>query len=379
MNSYILSFLSRDKWRSLATILGVAIAAFAIFILLSLSHGFLSFVESQLSIFGHDMVMFLGNKATSGFDLNLRVFFDERDIAFFKAMGAAAPLSFGKALVEYREEEATITVICTPPTLYSFWPNYYDFEAGRGHKGEGEAVLGYNVAHEVFERDVKVGKRILIEGKEFKVVGILKKLGSALSGGRNDDDVIIVSEEECHRLFPQLYEEGHYASIIVKGNPERIKEEGMTYFKKRYGKDAENIEVIDEAFIRERVGKVTTSVGALLSLFSLAALFIAALGVLNTMYTSVYEKKKEIGILKALGAKEGFILSLFAAEAFILSLVGVTVGTGAGMAVAPHIPYAAPHLWAYVGATLLPIATAVLSAVIAAHPLARKNPVELLW
>jgi len=194
-------------------------------------------------------------------------------------------------------------------------------------------LLGNNFAKKTkFDKAVKVGKTINIEGKDFEVIGILEGSGSLMM-----NDAVIIFHDEVKDLLNI----GDEIDIIgVKVENARIAEETAERIEKALRKDR-NLKKGEEDFSVETpsqvLGAVTnilTAVNAVVVGIAMISLIVGGIGIANTMYTSVLERKKEIGTMKAIGAKNSDILLIFLIESGLLGLVGGVIGAllGAGIA-----------------------------------------------
>ncbi|MBT4135701.1 ABC transporter permease [archaeon] len=195
----------------------------------------------------------------------------------------------------------------------------------------GKVVLGQDlVKKSVFDKEVKVGKTIKIQGQEFEVAGILKKSGNFQVNG-----IVLLMEEDLKNIL----EIGDEWDLIVAQveEPKEIKEVAEK-IKRNLRRDRDLGEDDDDDFSvetpLEAVGAVTdiiNSVNIVVVGIALISLIVGGIGIANTMYTSVIERKKEIGTMKAIGAKNSDVLSIFLIESGLLGLVGGIIGVLIGV------------------------------------------------
>jgi len=209
-----------------------------------------------------------------------------------------------------------------------------DFASGRFfNKVEEEqaspvAVIGADIKEALFGNENALGKSFRMYGKKLKIIGVLKKEGEGV-GPSNDGRVFISHTFARSIINPSK----SFTAIIVAPQPsaeikELIDKIRLYLRKKRKLKPAE----IDNFFVNnintvkdqvEQITKVLRLGGGFLALFSL---LIGAFGIANIMFVSVKERTNQIGIQKALGAKNSFILWQFLFEAMFLSLIGGILG-----------------------------------------------------
>jgi len=210
-------------------------------------------------------------------------------------------------------------------------------EIGQGRflkKGDsGKVVLGSGFAKEgKFGKELRVGKNVLINGKSFEVVGILKETGRfGLSG------IILMMNHDLEKLL-EIDKNKEYdmivAQVINKDKIEQVADE----ISRKLRRDR-NEDIGEESFSVETPAQALESVNTILNVVNLIvisiagiSLFVGGVGIANTMYTSVVERTKEIGIMKAIGAQNKDILIVFLIEAGLLGLIGGIVGAVIGLA-----------------------------------------------
>jgi putative ABC transport system permease protein len=194
-----------------------------------------------------------------------------------------------------------------------------------------KVVLGKDlVKKSVFDKEVKVGKSIKIQGQEFEVAGILKKSGNFQVNG-----IVLLMEDDLKSI---LDIDDEYDLIVAQVEEPKEIREVADRIKKDIRSDRNIGEDDDDDFSvetpLEAVGAVTdiiNSVNVVVVGIALISLIVGGIGIANTMYTSVLERKKEIGTMKAIGAKNSDVLMLFLIEAGLLGLVGGIVGVLIGV------------------------------------------------
>lgn len=198
------------------------------------------------------------------------------------------------------------------------------------------AVLGADVVEDLFGWDNPVGQRIKIKGKRFTVIGALEAKGGLQAMGMGFDDILVIPITTYHtKIFNQHTTSGEPAVnfIAVQVASAEVIDEAIgeisDVLRKRHriaeGKDDDFAIVTQEevvGILEQVTGVFTLFLGAIAGI----ALLVGGIGIMNILLVSVTERTREIGILKAVGAKRGDILLQFLLEAAILSLVGGGVG-----------------------------------------------------
>ncbi len=258
-----------------------------------------------------------------------------------------------------------------------------------GDRDKKNIVVGYNFyANKVgFDKKVEVGDKILIQDKNFKVIGIMKKKGSFIF-----DNIVFMNSESLEELMGYGDEVGLIAVIVKdKSLMEKAKKEIEDLLRKRrkVKKGEEDFEVSTPEAALDTVNDILRGVQIFVAIIAFISVFVGAIGITNTMTASVLERKKEIGIMKAVGAKNSQIFSQFLIESGFLGLVGGIIGAIFGTLIGIFGTHAINNL---VGATAnIEINFALIFAaltgsfligavagIIPAMNAAKQNPVEAL-
>ena len=191
-------------------------------------------------------------------------------------------------------------------------------------------MIGYELAAQLFPGSSAVGKNVKIQGFQFFIVGVFEKMGSDMFGTSMDYRVLIPVKVANRMIDPKM-DIGQ--NIIVKGKEDipaaRLLEEleGIMRSIRRIKPAAENDFALNEVSLisgqLEGLFKVLNLAGWIIGGFSI---LVGGFGIANIMFVSVKERTKIIGIQKAMGAKNRFIMLEFLFEASILSLIGGTIG-----------------------------------------------------
>ncbi len=194
----------------------------------------------------------------------------------------------------------------------------------------GKIFVGYNFYVNKVGLDKKVtpGKKVLVQDKQFEVVGILDKKGSFIL-----DNAIYMNEKDMEDLFGY----GNKVDIILaqptdKREISRTKEDVEKLLRKRRDvkEGEEDFSVSTPEASIAMVNGILGGVQAFIVLIASISIFIGALGIVNTMTTSVIERRKDIGIMKSIGATNSHIFLQFFLESSLLGLIGGLVGSIVG-------------------------------------------------
>jgi putative ABC transport system permease protein len=256
----------------------------------------------------------------------------------------------------------------------TFWPDE-DNEQARAL-----VVLGAKVSQELYAGQNPLGTYLRVGGQRFRVIGVMEPKGQIL--GLDLDDTVFIPAARAMELLnrPGLvevqvsYRASADVDTVIRSIRERLKE--------RHGR--EDFTIISQEQSLEVLSSVldvlTFAVGALGGI----SLLVGAVGILTIMTMAVTERTAEIGLLRALGAQERQVLTLFLGEAMLLSALGGLAGLAIGVGIAqglhlifPALPVHTPWLFAIV-AELTAISIGLVAGVTPAMRAARLDPVEAL-
>ncbi|MBU0590781.1 ABC transporter permease [Candidatus Micrarchaeota archaeon] len=340
---YAVKNITKRQLRSWLTIIGMVIGVIAIVVILSISEGFNQDILTQLSAFGADQIIVMpvsslegsfggsgvGSAPTSGKILEE----DVDDIRSIPGVKTVVRTLYGRASLSFKGKDITATIYPTDVAMFDMYEGYMELESGRMYK-EGErnvAVFAADASTELFGKDkVSVGSVVQLNEKNYRVVGVLKKIGTSLS--QTDDKAIYVPFEDGKDLFKGQFldDEIGYAMVQINEGFEanQIKDaiEQKLIANHHVREDEKDFSVITSDQIMEMVSSVLLTSQIVLGAITLISSVVGAIGISNTMFMNVLERVKEIGILKSVGATRKDILSLFLTESAIIGLIGGSIG-----------------------------------------------------
>lgn len=323
--------LSYQKVRTALTLLGIIIGIGAITSMITLGDSLENTITEQFEEIGTDKIIITpGSPNSVGFSggaLGTETL-TEKDLKIIKRINGVET-AFGivskTAKLEFGKEEAYNIIygmdVEEAGDLFSDMQGY-EIDEGRDlRKGDVyTAIFGFMAKTDLFEKEVKIRNKILINDKNFRVVGLLKKIGNPM-----DDMSIIIPIDAAKEIFNDTDE---FSMIFVDARDdidvnkvsEKIKDD-----LKRY-RNAEDFKVQTFGDLLEMVN---TILGVLQMVFVGIAgisLLVGGIGIMNIMLMTVIERTKEIGVMKATGATNRMVLFLFLGEAAIVGLMGGLIG-----------------------------------------------------
>ncbi len=387
--------ITRRGMRSWLTMMGIFIGIAAIVSLISLGEGLQSAINEQFELLGTNIIYVMPGGVFSPGGSASKLTDHELDIVKgIRGVEKAGGMITSYSRVEFKGETEFGWVSGLDPDLEDLFLDGTGVEIVKGQKkfkpsDTYKAAIGYRYwTGDIFEKPVDVGNTIEIDDKRFDVVALVSEIGNP-----EDDKNIYIPTETAKNLFGV---EDDYIVIMAKTKPnyepDDVAEEIEEDLRKDRGLDVgeEDFQVMTLNQMKDSVGIVLDAVQAVLIGIAAISLFVGGVGIMNTMYTSVLERTQEIGLMKAIGARNQDVLYLFMFESGIIGSVGGVVGCliGTGLAKAVEIVAAAqlgtgliqaqitPELC--IGAVAFSFIVGCVSGVLPARQASQLRPVDAL-
>jgi len=390
--------LRSRRLRSWLTIFGIVIGVFLIISLISLSQGLKTSLMSQLRMMRGDLIFVM--PGGEGFNEMMTALFGGMELtnaeirAIEKTRGVETVVVFPYGAEVTRYEGAAKTTFLAGVawdkalSVLKEDMGYKTTEGDFPRSGKREILIGNFVSKEIFP-GIRVGDEIVIKGRKFRVSGILMSLGS-----KQDDSMIILDLEDFRQITGKRT--GSQMAIVkpisafnVKEVVKNIEAALEDVGKRKAGKEAPAFSVITGETWAGIVENIMGVIQAVILAFASIALLVGGIGIMNTMYTSVRERTREIGIMKAVGAKNSAVLTIFLFESGMIGIIGGVGGTLLGIILAKSIEiYGQVHPMFYITASVTPgliifglvfsFFVGCLSGIFPARKAAKLKPVEAL-
>ncbi len=392
------SGIRKRKLRSWLTMLGIFVGIAAVVGLISISQGLQAAVVKQFNQVGVNRILvppgsafmgppgsMTGTSKITKHDLEL--------VQDLRGVKQAAGYNMKAGKVEYNSKIRFIYGIGLPTDQSKeVFGSSFEIAVGREfRKGDANvAIVGntYYSDDKIFGKTLDVGKKITFEGKEFTIIGIMKKVGSPtddLSVTMPIGDMwdIYDNKDEYAMLYVEV-DKGFQPSEVAARIKERIRKDR----KEKEGNEDFQVQTSEELF--RSFSTILNIVQAVIVGIAAISLVVGSIGVMNTMYTAVLERTREIGIMKAVGARNTDVLLLFLIESglygFVGGLVGIAFGLGLGKAVeviasgylGSDLLKASMSPTLILGALAFSFVLGCISGVAPARQASRLNPVQAL-
>jgi putative ABC transport system permease protein len=363
-----LNGLTHRGLRSWLTILGIIVGVAAVIAMLSIGAGMSQSMKSQMSNFGADVLTVSVGRTRafgpeSGFTNRFQpgesgsppgmqgqtsqttttattaTLTDTDLLAISKAEGVetVSGIISGRATVQYLAQTVTVTVEGIEP---SAWNSMTTSKLASGRLLEsGEStnvVIGNGVANGMFDYNLTIDTQIRIGSKTFTIVGILAESGTGSFGG--DDRTIFMTIQVAREIVTDIGN-NDYSSIQVKVTDtnavdqiiENVKQ--VLYTSRMVTSDTADFTVTSPTSMLATIQSTMQTLTFFLTGIAAISLLVGAIGIANTMFMSVMERTRLIGILKSIGTRNSEIMKMFLAESGIIGLMGGLLGIFLGFIV----------------------------------------------
>jgi len=349
-----LNNISHRRLRSWLTILGIIIGISTIVALNAIGEGMRERINRQLSNLGPDIItvtpgyirapslqferfgqIFRAMRGTEGYLTETEV----KLIKNIQGISYVNGIVSGRANVSFKGQNIDLNIQGVDVSVWRYIENT-QLENGRYllPNDRGVAVIGNRVAHNIFKKEIKLNDIITINGMSFRVVGILSSSGFL---GVLVDSAIFIPKEDARRILN--FNNNYVSSIVVKtSNIENVEDiakeiEKVLRNHRKVTEDTQDFTVTTTQSIRNQIMSISDTTTIFLTIIAGISLLVGGVGIANTMFTSVMERTRLIGTLKALGMTNKEVITLFILESTILSLIGGIIGIFVGIIISDTI------------------------------------------
>ena len=343
-----LTALATNKMRSALTVLGIIIGVTAVISLMSIGEGSQAAITSQIESLGTNLLFVRAGASSQGMVRGAQgsaatlTLADAEALAEASSVAAVAPQVSTFAQIVAGGENTNTQILGVTPEYLSV-RNYQvadgEFISDAQVQAKSMvAVLGSSVAETLFGETSPVGQYIKINGRQFKVIGVLQSKGGT-GFGSQDDIVLAPISTVQYRLSSQRTVSGGktvqtiYVEVVSADQTDAAIEQITAILRERHditSSDDDDFTITSQQETINTLKESTQVWVVLLGAIAGISLLVGGIGIMNIMLVSVTERTREIGIRKALGAKRRDILLQFLIEAALMSLIGGAIGVLVG-------------------------------------------------
>jgi len=387
--------IQRYPLRTTMLLLAVSIGVAAVVLLTGVGEGARRYVTGEFAALGTHLIVVLPGKAeTAGAggtgtiigatarDLTLE---DAMAIERSARIAQVAPIIVGSGNASWRAREREITVLGTTTEMLDV--QHWTMQLGRFLPdidmdiATPVCVMGSVVRDEFFDNTNPLGQWLRIGDTRCRVIGVLTQGG--ITGPFDTDELVILPIASAQQLFnaPGVFR--ILTEAVSQDSMDAARRDIIEIIKARH-QGEEDITVVTQDAVLATFESIFDMITMGLAGIAAISLVVAGVLIMNVMLVAVSQRTKEIGLLKALGAKERHIVALFLAEAVFLSLFGALLGLILGNAgtrllgtVFPILDFSAPT-WAMVAAVGVAVTSGLLFSILPARRAARLDAVLAL-
>lgn len=390
------------KVRSWLTMIGIFVGITAVVSLISLGQGLQATIDEQFQKAGGDRVVVSpggGGLGTSGGPFLTEFVaakLDESDLNVIRRVRGvedAVGLMTMMGEIEYKGKRRSGSIFAFPtdPESQKFLEQMDFFVVDQGrYLRDGDkynALIGVDTGKSNFGKEIGIGDKLLIEGREFEIVGINKKAGNPVH-----DTKVTIPFDTAKGLFNKTDEFSMIQVKVKKGfEPSDVADGIKEKLRKHRGvkKDEEDFSVETAESLVASFKNILLVVQVVITGIAAISLIVGGVGIMTTMYTAILERTRQIGIMKAIGARNNDILLLFLIEAGFLGVVGGLIGIIFGFLIGKGVEQLAAYygleifrsyfsIELVIGALAFSFLVGCISGILPARRASKLNPVEAL-
>jgi len=379
--------LRANRLRSALTMLGVIIGVAAVVMLVAIGSGAKAEVEAQVEGLGSNLILVFPGSGSFGaapaisqlslddVDLLGRIVGDRTLVAATTTSSSEVRVGAKVTYVTVSGTNENVPIVFDRPVARGRYISKVDVDTRRR-----VVVLGPDTAHALFGDVEPLGRQVSIRGVRFRVIGVFTSVGSAF--GINRDTEIHIPVTAAQRLYGVTRIDAlAVRAPTIDGIP-ALQDALLVGLRDKY--PGEKFSAVTQTQILGAVGTILGLLTLVLAAIAGISLFVGGVGVSNIMLVSVRERTREIGLRKALGARQRDILVQFLIEAVLLTTIGGVIGIGIGVgasllghAIVPDLPVQVAW-WSIALAFGVSVAVGVFFGVFPARRAGRLDPVVAL-
>ena len=341
--------IASAKLRSVLTVLGIVIGVFAVIVMIGIGDGVKSQVAGQITSLGSNtLTITSGNikqnstardgKQQSSSSVNFGSAAgsstltnqDAKSVKSIANVDDVATFGVISSVVGYDNLTSnTAFIVATQPQYFSIRNlklssgKFYNYDAEKDAKQV--AVIGDTTKTNLFGQADPLGKKIMIRGKEFEVIGVVSPTESGLSFAGSTDDIIYIPTSAAEKVAGKPEINRIIVSVNKSENVESVKKSIEEVLKSNHS-GTQDFSVLTQKELLSTFDSILNILTTFVVAIAAVSLLVGGIGIMNIMLVTVTERTREIGIRKALGATFGNIMGQFLTESVIISVLGGLIG-----------------------------------------------------
>ncbi len=328
--------LIANRFRALLTMLGMIIGVGSVILLDSIVTGAKRYILGEFEGMGTNLIIVQPGRTDKKSNFGPPIGAAQRKMTIADVVAlekrafnleAVSGIVFGTATVKADESTSNVNVF----GANDLFTKILNFQVAEGawftreedDYGRRVVLLGKNVAYNLFGDNVPLGRSIRINESEYRVIGVMGKMGDKI--GMNFDEFVFVPTHAALRLFNDDKLFGIRAKARSKAGVDDAVEEIKEILKERRNGE-EDFTIITQGAMMASMNTILSMLTYVLAAIAAISMVVGGIGIMNIMLVSVAERTAEIGIRRAVGARQRDILTQFISEAIVLSLIGCLTG-----------------------------------------------------
>lgn len=374
--------IRQNKMRSFLTMLGIIIGVAAVISLVSVGQGATAKVTEQVQGLGTNLITIniMGRGATTSLSYE-----ESMSYAATPGVQAVSPVINGRVTAKNGTANESVSIEGITP----------EYESVRNfHVQDGRfllpldidylqkvALIGVTTAQNLFGTENPVGKKVMLNGQSYQIVGLLEQKGSTLGG--SNDDKILIPITSAERLLRNKGVQSIYIQTTSADNVALVKSELEAQLDKKFRGLTTAYSVFDQEDMLSTMTSISSTMTMALAGIAGISLLVGGIGIMNIMLVSVSERTREIGIRKAIGARKRDILTQFLIESVVLAglggVLGIGIGVGGGSLISRFTGMTVSTSWSVVTvAFTFSLCIGVIFGLLPANKAAKLRPIDAL-
>ncbi len=388
-----LESLYANKLRAGLTMLGMIIGVGAVVLLVSIGNGAKNYITHEFEGLGTNLIIVQPGKTDKSMGFGPPVGSSKEKLTLSdvdalekqsNSIDAVTGILFGAGTVKTLDRSNNVNILGTNEKfirIFNIKIAQGQFITSEEEHGRRVAVLGSHLSENLFGEQNPIGQFVKINDSEHRVIGVTRKAGNTL--GFNMDDLAFIPTRTAMKVFNEDKLFGIRAKAKAKVSMEDAVEEIKSILKQRHNGE-EDFTILTQYSMLETMNTILGMLTYVLAGIAMISMIVGGIGIMNIMLVSVTERTREIGIRRAVGARQVDILKQFLAEAIALSLIGGGIGlvgsvalTYIGYGLARNFDMRAPA-WIFIPAFLISSVTGILFGVWPARKASKLETIDAL-